>query len=108
MVAAVALTRSLRYVVLHHTGYGQPHFDLMLETDADGPLLTWRLTHWPTTDGTRFVALPPHRRIYLDYVGVISGQRGRVRRVAAGNYEWADASINERRVVIDGRSLLLP
>ncbi len=31
--------------------------------------------------------LPDHRREYLDYEGPVSGDRGHVRRVAAGSFE---------------------
>lgn len=72
-----------RYVVLHHTGYGPPHYDVMIERDADGPLRSWRSTTWPPTDGS----LTPnvdHRRHYLAYEGPVSGGRGEVRRIDHG------------------------
>ena len=76
----------MRYVVLHHTGWKQDHFDLMLEDEnnVEGPLLTWRLDAFPFAK--KIEALPPHRRIYLMYEGPVSGNRGLVRRVAEGNY----------------------
>lgn len=83
---AVVVT-SLPFVVLHHTGHGEPHFDLMLATDDAGPLLTWRLSDWPPGPTTRVTPLPPHRRVYLHYEGDVSGGRGEVRRVAAGVYD---------------------
>lgn len=75
----------MRYVVLHHTGWIEDHFDLMLETNADGPLQTWRLDAFP--DARSFTPLPAHRRAYLDYEGPVSNNRGRVKRVAVGDYE---------------------
>jgi hypothetical protein len=74
----------LRYVVLHHQGVADPHFDLMFEWRNDGPLTTLRYSHWPPIDPDRFERLPDHRRQYLDYEGPISGGRGFVRRVAFG------------------------
>lgn len=74
-----------RYVVLHHTGYGEDHFDLMIESSADAAgLLAWRTPVWPLRDGASLRALGQHRRAYLDYEGRVSGGRGEVRRVARG------------------------
>ena len=79
-----------QYVILHHTGIPNPHFDLLLDPGGGGndhPLWTWRLpTHpdtWPTTlpPATR---LPDHRRLYLTYEGEISNHRGTVTRIATG------------------------
>ena len=55
-----------RYVVLHHVGHGPPHFDLMLERDAEGPLRTFRVAAWPVVSRQTLVPLADHRRIYLD------------------------------------------
>ncbi len=74
----------MKYVVLHHTGWIEDHFDLMLETDADGPLRTWRLDHFPAA--RLITPLPPHRRAYLNYEGPVSNNRGHVKRVAMGDY----------------------
>ena len=97
----------MRYVVLHHTGYpGQPdHFDLMLAVDADGPLKTWRLTRWPAEPSDVAEPIHDHRRRYLTYEGPISGGRGQVRRVAAGE---ADILAGEPdRWHLRGTSLIL-
>lgn len=74
----------LAYVVLHHTGHGPAHFDLMVEREPAGPLLTWRLEWWPAQGRVPADPLPAHRRDYLEYEGPISGERGEVRRVASG------------------------
>jgi hypothetical protein len=77
----------MRYVVLHHTGYGEPHFDLMVETAPDSPLATWRSAVWPFIEVTyQLEHLADHRRTYLDYEGPVSGGRGMVRRVHAGTH----------------------
>ena len=41
--AGPSLIPRVRYVVLHHTGWGEPHFDLMIEPHPSAErLLTWR------------------------------------------------------------------
>jgi hypothetical protein len=77
----------LRFVVLHHEGIDDPHFDLMLETAPGSPLATWRSPIWPITAPTALEQLANHRREYLEYEGEISGNRGRVSRIAAGTYK---------------------
>ena len=80
--------RRLRYVVLHHVGIDVPHFDIMLEREpADSPgLRTFRSPAWPIESETPLTELPDHRRAYLDYEGPVSGDRGSVTRVEAGEY----------------------
>lgn len=77
----------LRYVVLFHEGFGQPHFDLMFETAPGSDLLTWRSDSWPLKPQTTLTPIDLHRRAYLDYEGEISGGRGNVRRIHAGTFE---------------------
>ena len=82
---AVAMVEvDLDYVVLHHAGHGEPHYDLMLDVSPDSDLRTWRVYHWPPMAMTRVVRLSDHRRRYLTYEGPISGGRGEVRRVERG------------------------
>ena len=81
----------LRYVVLHHTGVAEPHFDIMLERAAGSDLQTWRSAIWPVAGGAALMPLPDHRRVYLDYEGEVSGGRGWVKCVSRGTYE-IDAS----------------
>ena len=73
-----------RYVVLHHTGIPIPHYDLLIDLDPDSPLVAARCSDWPPTAATKFQRLPDHRRIYLEYEGEISNNRGSVKRIAAG------------------------
>jgi hypothetical protein len=91
----------LRYVVLHHTGIEQPHYDLMLELSAGSELSTWRLPHWPPQPGDQFTALPKHRREYLEYEGPVSRNRGHVNRVAAGIYRVTRESPTDLAIVCD-------
>jgi hypothetical protein len=85
-----------RYVVLAHD-WPTPHFDLLLE--ADGVLKAWRLSGMPAA-GAAVPGEPiaDHRLLYLDYEGPISGDRGSVRRVAAGTVEWVGPAV----VTLDG------
>lgn len=80
-----------RTVLLRHDlPDGSSHLDWLIErpnrTD-ERRLIAFRLMERPDQDaspaflGTR---LPDHRAHYLDYEGPISGDRGRVTRVAAG------------------------
>lgn len=74
-----------RFVILEHD-HPHLHWDLMLEC---GPALrTWRLAE-PPAPGKAVAAepLPDHRPVYLDYEGPVSGNRGQVRRWAAGDYQ---------------------
>ena len=99
-----------RYVVLHHTGHGPDHYDFLLATDADGPLLTWRLARWPVdpADAVAAEPLPPHRRAYLTYEGEVSGGRGRVRRVAEGVADGVTVADDAVGFRLDGRQVFLP
>lgn len=80
-----------RFVILFHQpglASTQPeHFDFMLESQEGTALATWR---WDTIphQQTIFTAiqLTPHRCKYLDYEGVVSGDRGKVTRVVTGIY----------------------
>ena len=80
-----------RYVLLRHdtpADQARPvHWDLMLE--RDGVLWTWALGEQPQSKhrllGER---LADHRIAYLEYEGPISGDRGEVRRITSGEFEF--------------------
>jgi hypothetical protein len=74
-----------RYAILEHD-HPVRHWDLMLEVGE--VLRTWRLQA-PPEAGCAIPAEPlgDHRRMYLDYEGPVSGNRGTVRRWDAGDYE---------------------
>lgn len=76
----------MKLVVLHHTGVAEPHFDFMFERRAGEMLRTFRIGVWPMEFGRDQTAteLPDHRHDYLTYEGPVSGDRGEVKRVAAG------------------------
>ena len=73
-----------RYVILQHDWNGM-HYDLMLEQVE--VLKTWRLASPIQAGRQEAILLPDHRLEYLIYEGPISRDRGKVSRVAEGNYE---------------------
>jgi hypothetical protein len=81
-------------VVLYHFNVDAPHFDLMWEAATGGPLTTLRCPHWPPQVGDRLVELPEHRRIYLEFQGDLTGDRGTVRRVWSGRCSFRPLTID--------------
>jgi hypothetical protein len=93
-----------RFVVLAHN-HPEPHFDFMLE--AEGELLTWRLSVWPPDLSAaqpevslQATPLPPHRLAYLEYEGPVSDNRGVVRRVEAGTFDWVNRASDFREIFL--------
>jgi hypothetical protein len=78
-----------RYVILEHD-HPERHWDFMLE--SGDVLRTWRLAA-PPRPGAAVPAEPifDHRRVYLDYEGPVSGNRGTVTRWDAGTFSWEEA-----------------
>ena len=74
-----------RFVILEHD-HPFLHWDLLLEEEYSAR--TWRLLRKPCL-GEPIAAepLPNHRLMYLDYEGVVSGDRGTVKRFLAGTYQ---------------------
>lgn len=74
-----------RFVILAHD-WPSPHFDLLLQVgDA---LKSWRLLADPrAAEWVPAEANADHRLAYLDYEGPVSGGRGSVVRIDAGEYE---------------------
>jgi hypothetical protein len=84
-----------RYVILEHD-FPIRHWDFMLE--SGGVLKTWRLAAPPCPGGA--VAAEPsfdHRRVYLDYEGPVSGDRGTVTR-----WDWGTYSGEASALRLDG------
>lgn len=100
----------LRYSILFHD-HPAPHWDLFLDPDGLALLWSWRLPAPP--DSPLAVELPPdaklpraakfpakiaaarqpdHRRLYLDYEGPVSGNRGTVTLWDRGEYELLPGS----------------
>ena len=74
----------LRYVVLHHTGIDEPHFDLLFQWPDRPSLGSVRCSEWPPNTATTFERIADHRALYLDYEGSLTQDRGTVQRVEAG------------------------
>lgn len=88
-----------RWVLLRHTlADGSWHHDWMLErarpaAQDDDPdehrLLTFRTVAIPgQVSAWTGEKIHDHRARYLQYEGPLSGERGRVDRVAAGEFDW--------------------
>lgn len=95
-----------RYVILEHD-YPILHWDLMLE--AADVLRTWRLTA-PPTPGIMITATAAfdHRRLYLDYEGPVSENRGRVVRWDHGTFIWQETEEDYLAVDLHGVRLRGP
>ena len=97
-----------RFVILRHAlppdTQRQSHFDLMLE--FAGVLRTWACDQLPEL-GTPIEAerLADHRPAYLEYEGPVSGDRGSVMRVAAGQYEMISETAETLRVRLTSETL---
>ena len=95
--------RMLRYVILAHD-HPFSHWDFLLERQPGGALRSWRLLEEPVAGSCcPAEALPDHRRLYLDYEGPVSGDRGVVAQVDAGTYAPAADSGPEWRIRLSGR-----
>jgi hypothetical protein len=97
-----------RFVILRHeTPAGFPresHFDLMLE--HVGVLRTWAMEWLPALgEDVSAERLPDHRLAYLDYEGKVSGERGSVSRVDAGDYECLQESETQFVVRVSGQKI---
>ena len=72
-------------VLRHDLPDGSSHFDWLIEPDASRLLISFRTGDWvPDAASMLAVRTPDHRRLYLDYEGPVSHDRGRVVRLAAG------------------------
>jgi hypothetical protein len=93
-----------RFALLEHHWDGV-HWDLLL--DVGDTLRTWAIDV-PIVPGRVLPAraLGDHRRVYLDYEGAISGDRGWVRRVDQGGYEPRIWTPERVRVVFSGVQLV--
>src|SRR5882672_467401 len=93
-----------RFTISHHTGSKDgDHYDLMLEHGDS--LRTWRLANTAFQAFQVARQIKDHRKMYLDFEGEISGDRGRARIWDTGTYtvdEWKDGRI---QVALVGRSL---
>lgn len=96
----------LACVILRHASSRGCHYDWLLEQPvAREASLLWaaRSAHapqaWSAVGHWTLDALPPHRRLYLNYQGPLSRQRGRVVRVDEG---WClDLLWTPHRLLVD-------
>jgi hypothetical protein len=90
-----------RFVILEHD-HPLLHWDFMLE--AGNVLRTWRLEALPAPGRTvRAEALGDHRKLYLDYEGPVSGNRGHVTRWDAGDFTWHLDEGDRLAVILHGQ-----
>lgn len=97
-----------RFVVLYHElppDAGRPsHWDLMVE--AAGSLRTWAVDEFPQPGKPLAArALVPHRLTYLTYEGPLSGGRGSVVRVDAGECTSIDESAGHVSLELSGQQI---
>ena len=92
-----------RFAVLEHRWDGV-HWDFLLEHGET--LRSWALGA-PIAPGREVPAraLPDHRLVYLEYEGAVSGGRGTVRRVDAGQYEARTWAADLVRIRLTGAQL---
>ncbi len=93
-----------RFVFLEHLWDGV-HWDFILETGE--VLRTWAIDE-PIVAGVDLPAraIADHRRLYLQYEGEISGNRGRVRRLDEGTYRVLLWSAEHIRLELAGSQLV--
>jgi hypothetical protein len=92
-----------RFVLLEHD-HPHLHLDLMFEVGA--VLWTWQLGAFPTPDSAvEARRIFDHRLLYLDYEGPISGNRGQVRRLDGGLYEWQEQAPDRLVALVHGARL---
>ncbi len=96
-----------RLVVLKHDAPRGLHWDLLLETHTR--LWTFAVPEppqlWAKREELPVERLPDHRRIYLDYEGPVSGNRGTVWRCDEGDYLLLVRRQNRLRLAVHTRHL---
>ncbi len=94
-----------RFAILEHRTEQGVHWDFLLEWDD--VLRTWALER-PPAPGLPIAAtrLLDHRKLYLDYEGPVSRNRGSVRRWDCGTYQLLAESERSLVVELTGHTLL--
>ncbi len=91
----------MRFALLEHD-HPFLHWDLLLE--AGEACWTWRLLKAPETEPPLAAErIADHRRLYLEYAGPVSGNRGRVVPVDAGELVWLSALPDRVCVQVAGK-----
>jgi hypothetical protein len=85
------------------------HWDLLVEIPGQERLPTWRLSANPIETDAPIAAarIQDHRRIYLDYEGPLSGERGWVRHLDRGEAHLQHAADPEGEITIELRGRFL-
>jgi hypothetical protein len=116
----------MRYVLLKHERNGDFHVDFLLDCGAER-LLSWQICDENFTKSLIFavkffnLAESPkriigtanavcrrnfdHRKLYLDYEGEISNNRGHVTRIEYGNWELSTVRSDQITLVTTGRQI---
>lgn len=102
------------FVILEHD-WPMLHWDMLIDLDAcQERVATWAINHLPKdfAYSGQAIKLTDHRRIYLNYEGPISGNRGKVERIYSGSFqlindEGSDSS-REIKLIINAKSVKLP
>ncbi len=83
------------------------HWDLIIEAPGCERLPTWRLAANPLDSAAEIPAerIEDHRRVYLEYEGVIAGGRGTVRRLDRGGAEIEQLTDDKLVVTLGGGRL---
>ena len=96
------------FVLLEHAVGESVHWDFLIEMSHSLDLATWRLARDPsrvTCDPIDAERIADHRRLYLNYEGPISGDRGTVRRVDRGESCVVSSSPERWRFSLRGACL---
>ncbi|WP_072022240.1 DNA polymerase ligase N-terminal domain-containing protein [Zavarzinella formosa] len=93
-----------RFALLLHD-HPETHWDFLLETPE--ALRAWRLSRRPSLNEIILAEpLPDHRKLYLEYEGPISGNRGNVIREDGGEFQWMSETPDGVHVAISGSWLI--
>ena len=93
-----------QFVLLEHD-HPHLHWDFMVESGES--LRTWRLDCIPDQAAELIaLALPDHRKAYLDYEGPVSRNRGTVRRIDRGSCNVLDSGPDHLSLELHGERLI--
>jgi hypothetical protein len=106
---AISPSPATQFAILQHRQNHYTHWDLLLELPAKELLATFRVDQpphtWAAAEVLSIQALPDHRRIYLDYQGPVSGDRGTVTRCDRGTLRLVQYTATHIAVEITGTLL---
>lgn len=95
------------FVVLHHADRQGAHYDLMI--DRGEHLATWKSSQPPEEAQASPLTcqrIGDHRRMYLEYEGPVSGDRGTVRRHDSGSCEVRVQAVDRWHIQFHGERLI--